>query len=90
MAKKNRRKSPRLIRPAVEFLEDRTLPSLTPVLALVVNLPGDAGASSGATSGDIRYCINQANSNPGSTITFNTVGAGATILLTHGELPISA
>jgi hypothetical protein len=38
---------------------------------------GDAGNSSGALSGDIRYVINQASGDPGSTITFDT-GPGLT------------
>ncbi len=75
------------VRPNLESLEDRTLLS-----TYVVNQTGDSGAGSGL-AGDIRYCINQANLNKGSTITFDTAklfgnsGTG-TITLNHGELPI--
>ena len=57
--------------------------------AYLVNLAGDAGNGSGNT-GDIRYAINQASANPGSTITFDTIGTGAAIMLTHGTLTVSA
>ncbi len=68
------------VSPRLEALEDRTLLSNI----YTVNQLGDAGTGSGL-SGDIRYCINQANLNPGSTIQFSTTG---TILLSNGELPI--
>jgi hypothetical protein len=56
----------RRVQPILEMLEDRTLPSVT---TFIVDSPGDAGVGSG-TSGDIRYCINQANglTNGGATI----------------------
>jgi hypothetical protein len=48
------------------WLEDRTAPA-----SLLVNLPGDAGSGSG-NSGDLRYCMNIANSNAqDDTITFD-------------------
>lgn len=80
----------RKVRLHLEALEDRTLLS-----NYVVDLPGDAGQvdSKDATglSGDIRYCITQANANAGSTITFNTQAVGSnTITLTHGELDIES
>jgi hypothetical protein len=56
----------------------------------LVNLPGDAGSSTGALSGDIRYCISQANNDAGSTVTFDTQATGSTITLSQGELPIWA
>src|SRR6516225_5731221 len=74
-------------RPRLESLEDRTLLST----AYLVNLLGDAGTGSG-TSGDIRYCINQADqaANAGSTITFDTTAVGSkTITLSKGQLVIS-
>jgi hypothetical protein len=77
-----------LFRPRLEPLEDRTLLSATTYL---VNLVGDAGTGSG-TSGDIRYCINQADNpaNAGSTITFGTTALGSNLLtLTKGQLVIS-
>ncbi len=76
-----------LVRPLLENLEDRTLPA--PVFT--VNAAGDAGVGSG-TTGDIRYCISQANvnTNAGATIVFNTAAIGTNqITLTHGELEIS-
>jgi hypothetical protein len=57
----------------------------------LVNLAGDAGTGAG-TSGDIRYCIDQANdpANAGSTITFDTTALGSNLLtLTKGQLVIS-
>jgi uncharacterized delta-60 repeat protein len=56
----------------------------------MVNLAGDAGTGSGL-SGDIRYCVNQADkaANAGSTLTFDTAKTGKTITLTHGQLTIS-
>src|SRR5262245_12589206 len=78
----------------LEILEDRTLLSNS----YLVNQLGDAGkgtTTSTGGSGDIRFCVNQANLNPGSTITFDptalfgTTGSG-TISLTPGELPINA
>jgi hypothetical protein len=67
------------------MLEDRTLLS-----TYVVNSPTDTGTGSGLT-GDIRYCIAQADqpANAGSTITFDTALTGSTITLSHGELVIS-
>jgi hypothetical protein len=69
-------------------LEDRTVFSANTYL---VNLVGDAGSGSG-TSGDIRYCINQADNpaNAGSTITFDTSALGSNnITLTKGQLLIA-
>jgi predicted outer membrane repeat protein len=76
-------------RPRLEALEARALLSGNTYL---VNLLGDAGTSAGALSGDIRYCISQADksANAGSTITFkNSVVGGKTITLTHGQLAIT-
>ncbi len=81
------RRRSRSFRPRLEILEDRTLLSAN---IYVVNLAGDAGSGSGLT-GDIRYCITQADqsANAGSTITFDTAITGSTIMLSHGELVIS-
>ena len=51
---------------------------------------GDAGTGSGL-SGDIRYCVTQANqpANAGSTITFETALTGNTVTLANGPLVIS-
>jgi hypothetical protein len=46
-------------RPGLEGLEDRTVPSLFHVTSLL-----DTGAGSGGF-GDLRYCVTQANANPG-------------------------
>jgi hypothetical protein len=62
----------------VEALEDRLAPSTFHVNSLL-----DTGAGAG-TSGDLRYCVTQANANPGpNTITFDVTG---TVGLT-GALP---
>ena len=73
--------------PCLEILEERTL--LSPN-TYVVNLAGNAGTGSGLT-GDIRYCITQADlsANAGSTITFNTAKTGSTITVSQGQLVIS-
>ena len=69
----------------LEILEDRALLS-----AFTVVSSGDAGTGS-ALSGDIRYCITQADqpANAGSTITFDTALTGSTITLANGPLVIS-
>src|SRR5215471_15694384 len=75
------------VRPRLEALEDRRLLS-----AYVVNLGGDAGTNTGAFSGDIRYCIDQADqpANAGSTITFDTTAIGSNLItLSKGQLVIS-
>src|SRR5262249_3378058 len=53
----------------LERLEDRSLLSGL----YTVNSLGDAGAGSGQ-SGDLRYCITQADRNPGSTVQFGVTG----------------
>jgi hypothetical protein len=64
----------RRFRPSLDHLEDRIVPSAFHV----VNL---SDVSSGfGTSGSLRYCITQANANPGSTIDF-TPGLTGTINL---------
>jgi hypothetical protein len=70
----------------LEALEDRTL--LSPQV-FTVNITTDAGIGTGNT-GDIRYCINQANlsGNAGSTITFDKA-LGSTIFLSGNELAIA-
>ncbi len=79
------RRRSRSFRPLLETLEVRTLLS-----TYVVNSPTDTGTGSGLT-GDIRYCITQADqpANAGSTITFDTATTGGTITLSHGQLAIS-
>ncbi len=82
------------VRPQLEGLEDRTL-----LNAYVVNVLGDnggvAGVQSGPFSGNLRWCINQADlpANNGSTITFDPTVFNptkpTTIALSNGELPIS-
>ena len=77
------RVSPRL-RPAVERVEHRTL--LSGNLYTVTNT-GDTGSGSGSI-GDLRYCVNAANANPGSTVQFIS-GLTGTISLGTG-LTLSA
>src|SRR5579875_424516 len=87
--KKNR------VRPRLEWLEDRTLFSAN---TYTVNLTTDnvtnTGQSTGQFSGDLRYCIEQADLNPGSTIQFDpsvfAASGSTTIALSQGELDISA
>jgi hypothetical protein len=76
----------KLFRPSLELLEQRTLLSGN---TYTVNALGDSGAGSG-TSGDIRYCISQADLNAGSTITFASSLSGQSISLAHGQLNLSA
>ena len=60
------RKAPHRVRPVLEALEDRWVPS-----TFTVNSTGDTGAGSGLM-GDLRYCITQANADGASnTITFD-------------------
>jgi hypothetical protein len=76
-----RDRGPRRVRGGLrglEHLEDRTLLSSL----YTVNSLGDAGVGSGK-SGDLRYCITQADKVPGSTIQFGVTG---TISL-HSSLP---
>ena len=74
---RNRRHRPRpRLRPWIEFLEDRCLPS-----ALTVRNTNDSGA------GSLRADIAAAHS--GDTIKFDPGLAGQTIALTSGELTIS-
>src|SRR5262245_47729311 len=63
---------------SLEALEDRTVPS-----TFVVDRLTDTGAGAGL-AGDLRYCLGQANANPGDdSITFSVTG---TITLA-GALP---
>ena len=68
-------------RPAVEMVEDRMLLS-----TFTVNSLSDSGAGSG-TSGDLRYCITEANLSSGSTMEFSITG---TIQLTEALPALSA
>src|SRR5262249_1245057 len=72
-------------RPALEVLEDRWCPA-----TYTVDRLGDSGAGSG-NAGDLRYCINQANAQPGEgTDVFDkgVFGTAQTITLTHGQLEL--
>src|SRR5579871_4568178 len=66
----------------LEFLEDRATPTTFTVTDLGDTGTGDAGVGSG-TSGDLRYCIAQANdevANPGpDTIKFDTTVTGGRV-----------
>jgi hypothetical protein len=73
-------------RPVLEFLERRVVLS-----AFTVNSLGDVGSGSG-NSGDLQYCIDQANSDDqANTIVFDSTlfGTPQTITLTGGELELS-
>jgi hypothetical protein len=59
------RKARHRLRLTLEILEDRTVPS-----TFMVNSIGDTGAGSGST-GDLRYCITQANLGGNNTIQFD-------------------
>src|SRR5262245_124577 len=71
--------------PMLEALEDRLAPANYTVNALT-----DTGSGNG-TTGDLRYCILQADSNPGSTIVFDNAvfAAPQTITLTNGGLGLT-
>ncbi len=51
------------------------------------NAPLTGGVGVGSI-GDLRYCIEQANANPGSTITFAIPGAGPHTIVLNGQLNI--
>ncbi len=85
-----------LVRPQLEGLEERTLLSGN---TYVVNVLGDNGGAlgtqSGQSSGNLRWCINQADlpANSGSAISFDQTvfdpSKTTTIVLNNGELAIS-
>jgi predicted outer membrane repeat protein len=68
--------------PRLEVLDDRLAPAVFTVDALT-----DTGAGTGP-AGDLRYCVNQANLDPGAdTITFDpTVFAGPSTITLSGSL----
>src|SRR5579885_240465 len=78
----------------LEILEDRTLLSNTYTVNLVTDNVINTGQQSGPTSGDLRWCIEQADLNPGSMIQFDPTvfpsSANTTIALSQGELQIAA
>jgi hypothetical protein len=61
----------RTLRPTLEALEDRWVPS---ALTLTVNSLGDSGTGTG-TTGDLRYCINLANQNHNTSSTPDVIDA---------------
>jgi trimeric autotransporter adhesin len=66
----------------LERLEDRSVPA-----TFVVNTTGDTGAGTGLT-GDLRYCITQANATPGAdTIAFAIPGSGLQTITPQSVLP---
>ena len=64
-------RKPNSFRPLLEALELRLVPAST----YTVNGTGDTGTGT-AQAGDLRYCINQANADPGSTIQFDATVFG--------------
>lgn len=84
--KRSRQGDRHRLRPAVLYLEERRL-----LATFTVNSTGDSGTGSG-TSGDLRYCINQANANnQANSIVFDSsvFGTAKTIALTGGQLELS-
>src|SRR5579872_5121753 len=80
----------------VEMLEDRVVPASTYNVTLATDNGSFASGQKDTTdptglSGDIRYCILQADQpiNAGSTIVFSNTLAGDTIPLVRGELQIA-
>ncbi|MBI4751355.1 MAG: VCBS repeat-containing protein [Acidobacteria bacterium] len=75
----------------VVFHQNRKRPSIIqtqPMATFTVISTSDTGAGSG-TSGDLRYCITQANASPGAdTINFNIPGAGVQTITLTGPLPV--
>jgi hypothetical protein len=79
----------------LEILEDRTLLSAN---LYTVNITSDnvinTGQQTSQFSGDLRWCIEQANLNPGSTIQFDNsvfpLSTSTTIKLSQGELQVAA
>jgi hypothetical protein len=80
-------------RPSIEVLEDRLAPAVTvyTVTSLTDTNPG-GGGNGAATSGDLRYCITQANLNGGSTndIVFGPNASDGTLLLNQALPPLQA
>jgi hypothetical protein len=72
--------SPRKVRLRVEALEDRLTPS-----TYTVTSTGDTGAGSGL-SGDLRYCITQANNNGGP----NTIQFDSTVFSTPQTITLTS
>src|SRR5262245_33097369 len=66
-------------RPSLQVLEDRVLLS-----GFIVDRLGDAGSGSG-NSGDLRYCINQANGNNQA----NTIGFDSTVFASHQTIALN-
>src|SRR5262245_28487786 len=74
------------VRLLLQPLEGRVVPT-----AYTVNATTDTGTGTG-TTGDLRYCINQANASPGAdTIAFDATvfGTAKTITLASGQLNIT-
>ena len=67
-------------RVALEWLEDRTLLSTYPVTS--------ASDSSNPSSGMLRWAVQQANANPGSSIEFELGTGATTITLSSGQLEL--
>jgi hypothetical protein len=68
------RQRSRPFRPLIEFLEDRTVPSIYTVNALTDNGTGGTGTGIGSgLTGDLRYCLWHATSGS-DTITFGVTG----------------
>jgi predicted outer membrane repeat protein len=85
------RKARAQFRPRLEVLEGRVLPATTFTVNLGTDAAGPGGQQTGPTSGDLRWCVSQADlsDNAGSTIDFANTLDNTTVTLQQGELPLS-
>src|SRR6516162_1457206 len=76
-------------RPALEVLEHRVMLSTFTVNLTTDNDPTTGGQSSGTLSGDLRWCIDQANANnQANTIVFDSTVFGTPQTITLGGNPL--
>jgi hypothetical protein len=87
-------KKPNFRKCFLEILEDRTLLSNIYTVNLTTDTTPNTGQQNGTNAGDLRYCIEQADLNPGSTVVFDSTvfpaNGSTTIRLSQGELQIAA
>ncbi|MCC6417710.1 MAG: right-handed parallel beta-helix repeat-containing protein, partial [Gemmataceae bacterium] len=81
---RTRRLRPFRYRPYLEVLDERLAPAV-----FTVDIPGDTGTSTSPFTGDLRYCITQANTWPGlDTIEIDIAGeAGPALAILTSDLP---
>jgi hypothetical protein len=73
--------------PRVEHLEDRMAPAVYTVTAGTDLNPGGGGFGTGLT-GDLRYCMTQAEATAGNTVQFAIPGAGVRTIQLATDLPV--